>query len=75
MNNALTQYSEESYIFFSIGTYNYAFSAKYVLDIMQLVELEYPESMSDFISGLLEYNNKMIKICDISSILQFDSTN
>ena len=75
MNNALTQYSEESYIFFSIGTYNYAFSAKYVLDIMQLVELEYPESMPDFIAGLLEYNNKMIKIIDIRSILKLEATN
>lgn len=74
MNNALSQYSEESYIFFSIGTYNYAFNAKYVLDIMQLVELEYPESMPDFIVGLLEYNNKMVKIIDIRSILKLEAT-
>ena len=73
MNNAIVDLKEESYIFFSIGTFNYAFSAKYVLDIMQLVELEYPESMPDFITGLLEYNNKIIKIIDIRNILKLEA--
>ncbi len=73
MNNAIADYKEESYIFFSIGTFNYAFSAKYVLDIMQLVELEYPESMPDFIVGLLEYNNQIIKIIDIRNILKLEA--
>lgn len=73
MNNALSNYTEESYIFFSIGSFNYAFSTKYVLDIMQLVELEYPESMPDFIAGLLEYNNRIIKIIDIRNILKLEA--
>ena len=74
MNNQIVNYNEESYIFFSIGTFNYAFNAKYVLDIMQLVELEYPESMPDFITGLLEYNNQIIKIIDIRNILKLNAT-
>lgn len=72
MNNSVVEYKEENYIFFSIGTHNYAFSANYVLDIMQLVELEYPESMPDFISGLLEYNNQIIKIIDLRNILNIE---
>lgn len=71
MNNAIGQI-EQSYIFFSIGTFNYAFDAKYVLDIMQLVELEYPESMPEYIVGLLEHNNQVIKIVDIRNILNLD---
>ncbi len=73
MDNAPVNYKEESYIFFSIGTFNYAFKANYVLDIIQLVELEYPESMPDFITGLLEYNNRIIKIIDIRNILKLEA--
>ena len=70
MNNAVADYSGENYIFFSIGTFNYAFNVKYVLNIMQIVELEYPESMPDYIAGLLKYNNQIIKIIDIRNILK-----
>lgn len=73
MNNSVVDYKEESYIFFSIGTFNYAFSAGDVLDIMQLVELEYPESLPGFIAGLLEYNNHIIKIIDIRKILKLEA--
>ncbi len=73
MNNSPVTVNEESYIFFSIGAYNYAFNSKYVLDIMQLVELEYPESLPDFIVGLLEYNNRIIKIVDIRTILKLST--
>jgi len=74
MNNAVVNFNEENYIFFSIGKYTYAFNIKYVLDIMQLVELEYPESMPEFITGLLEYNNQIIKIIDIRNILKLDTS-
>ncbi len=75
MNNALTEYKEYSYIFFSVGTFNYAFNARYVLAITQLTELEYPESMPDYIAGLFEYNNSIIKIIDLRHILKIEPEN
>ena len=71
MNNLIGQI-EENYIFFSIGSSNYAFDAGYVVDIIQLVELEYPEAMPAYIVGLFEYNNQLIKIVDLRNILKLD---
>lgn len=73
MNNSIDIYNEESYLFFSIGSANYAFKSNCVLTVMQLVELDYPESMPDYIMGLLEYNNSIIKIIDLCKILNLEN--
>lgn len=73
MNNSLIENNEENYIFFSIGTHHYAFKANCVLAVMQLIELEYPESMPNFIAGLLEFNGQMIKVIDLRKVLNLES--
>ena len=73
MNNQVAQYMEESYIFFSVGERNYAFKSNYVYAVMQLVELEYPEHLPEYIAGLLEYNNQIIKVVDLRKILNLES--
>lgn len=73
MNNSIDIYNEESYLFFSIGNANYAFKSNCVLTVMQLVELEYPESMPNYIMGLLEYNNSIIKIVDLCKVLNLEN--
>lgn len=73
MNNSLVDFNEDNYIFFSIGTYGYAFKSNYVLSVMQLVELENPGFMPDFVLGLIEYNNQMIKIIDLRKILNLEA--
>ena len=73
MNNSLLEQKEKNYIFFSINSSNYAFSSNRVAAVMQLVELEYPESMPDYMAGLLEYNNGLIKVIDLRKILSLES--
>lgn len=52
---------------------NYALKSSCVFAVMQLVELEYPESMPDYITGLLEYNGSIIKIADLGKILSLEN--
>ena len=73
INNQVAQYVEESYIFFSVGERNYAFKSNHVFAVMQLVELEYPEHLPEYIAGLLEYNNQIIKVVDLRKILNLES--
>ena len=73
INNPVSEIKEESYIFFSTGERNYAFKSNYVFAVMQLVELEYPEHLPEYIAGLLEYNNQVIKVIDLRKILNLES--
>ncbi len=61
------------YIFVKIGNSSYAFPALHVLEIIKLVELEYPEKMPYFIAGILEYKEKVIHIVDLRSILKIET--
>lgn len=61
------------YIFVKIGETSYAFPAMGVLEIIKLVELEYPERMPSYIAGLLEYKGKIIHIVDLRGILKVDA--
>ncbi len=73
VSNFPIQQNEENYIFFSTGKRYYALEANFVLAVMQLTELEYPEHLPDFIAGLLKYNNQMIKIIDLRKILNLEA--
>ncbi|MCD8024277.1 MAG: chemotaxis protein CheW, partial [Candidatus Gastranaerophilales bacterium] len=75
VNNALVEHGEKTFIFFKVGTSVYGIDIVHVFDIMQLVELEYPESMPDYIAGLLEFNNQIIKIAAIRNILRLETSN
>ena len=48
----------------------YAFDSSCVLEIIKLVELNQPERLPSHILGLLEYNQKIIPIVDIRSVLR-----
>ena len=61
------------YIFVKIGASSYAFPALNVLEIIKLVELEYPEKMPSYIAGILEYKGKVIHIIDLRSILKIEA--
>lgn len=61
------------YIFVKIGNSSYAFPALHVLEIIKLVELEYPEKMPAFIAGILEYKGKVIHIIDLRSVLNIET--
>ncbi len=61
------------YIFVKIGNSSYAFPALNVLEIIKLVELEYPEKMSYFIAGILEYKGQVIHIVDLRSVLKIET--
>lgn len=61
------------YIFVKIGASSYALKALNVLEIIKLVELEYPEKMPAFIAGILEYKGKIINIIDLRSILKIET--
>jgi len=61
------------YIFVKIGNSSYAFPALNVLEIIKLVELEYPEKMPSFIAGILEYKGKVIHIIDLRSVLNIET--
>ncbi len=61
------------YIFVKIGNSSYAFPALNVLEIIKLVELEYPEKMPSYIAGILEYKGKVIHIIDLRTILKIDT--
>ena len=61
------------YIFVKIGNSSYAFPALNVLEIIKLVELEYPEKMPAYIAGILEYRGKVIHIIDLRSILKIEA--
>ena len=69
MNDIVAEQKEKNYIFFSIGSYNYAFDSTKVLSVMQLIELEYPESLPPYVAGLFEYNDKIIKSIDLRKVL------
>ena len=60
------------YIFVKIGNSSYAFPALNVLEIIKLVELEYPEKMPSYIAGILDYKGKIINIIDLRTILKID---
>lgn len=60
------------YIFVKIGNSSYAFPALHVLEIIKLVELEYPEKMPYFVAGILEYKGKVIHIVDLRSVLKIE---
>ena len=61
------------YIFVKIGNSSYAFPALHVLEIIKLVELEYPEKMPAYIAGILEYKGKVIHIMDLRSVLNIET--
>jgi len=63
------------YIFVKIGNSSYAFPALKVLEIIKLVELEYPEKMPSFIAGILEYKGQVIHIIDLRTILKIETKN
>lgn len=60
------------FIFVKIGSSSYAFPALHVLEIIKLVELEYPEKMPYFVAGILEYKGKVIHIVDLRSVLKIE---
>lgn len=60
------------FIFVKIGNSSYAFGALNVLEIIKLVELEYPEKMPSYIAGILEYKGNVIHIIDLRTILKID---
>ena len=60
------------FIFTEIGNTSYAFSALSILEIIKLVELEYPEKMPSYIAGILDYKGKIINIIDLRTILKID---
>ncbi len=62
------------FIFVKIGNSSYAFPALNVLEIIKLVELEYPEKMPSYIAGILEYKGKVIHIIDLRTILKIEAT-
>lgn len=61
------------YIFVKIGEVSYAFPALCILEIIKLVELEYPEKMPAHIAGVLEYQGKIIHIIDLRTILNIET--
>lgn len=61
------------YIFIKTGNASYALPALDVLEIVKLVELEYPEKMPDFVAGLLEYQDKVILVTDLKTILDVET--
>ncbi len=61
------------YIFTEIGHTSYAFNALSILEIIKLVELEYPEKMPSYVAGILEYRGKIIHIIDLRSILNIET--
>ena len=61
------------FIFVKIGEISYAFPALCVLEIIKLVELEYPEKMPAYIAGVLEYQGKIIHIIDLRTIVNIDT--
>ncbi len=75
MNNFPTKSAEDNYIFFTLGGRVYAFKASHILDITLLLELEYPEAMPDYVTGLLRYRNEIIKVVDIRNILKIPLDN
>lgn len=63
------------FIFIKIGDNSYAFPALHALEIIKLVELEYPEKLPSFVAGILEYRNQIINIIDLRSILNIETKN
>lgn len=63
------------FIFTNIGNVSYAFPALNILEILKLVELEYPEKMPSYIAGILEYRGKIIQITDLRTILNIEAKN
>lgn len=61
------------YIFAKIGNSSYAFPSLHVLEVLKLVELEYPEKMPFFVAGILEYKGKVIHIVDLRSVLKIET--
>lgn len=63
------------FIFAKIGNVPYAFPALSILEIIKLVELEYPEKMPTYVAGILEYRGKIIQIIDLRTILNIEEKN
>ena len=61
------------FIFTEIGNTSYAFSALSILEIIKLVELEYPEKMPSYVAGILEYRGRIIHIIDLRTILNIET--
>ena len=61
------------FIFTEIGNTSYAFSALSILEIIKLVELEYPEKMPAYVAGILEYRGRIIHIIDLRTILNIET--
>lgn len=72
-NALVTPHSPERiYTIVNIMDDYYAFDSRNVLEIIKFVELSRPERMPSHIVGLFEYNDKIISIVDIRSILNIE---
>ncbi len=67
--NSIVPTGDKIYTIVTIGQDSYAFDSKNVLEILKFVELSRPEKLPSHIVGLFEYDDKVISIVDIKSIL------
>lgn len=71
MSNLVLQdfQNEDTYLLMGIGDILYAIDSESVLEIIKLVELDFPERLPRHIAGIIEYNSVIINIVDLRSLL------
>lgn len=72
-NNQITKYNEqkeEFYALFEVNNRQFALKSQNVLEIIKLIELEYPNKMPSCFLGLMEYSENPVGVLDLRDILK-----
>lgn len=70
----ITEANENSYLYFNLGGNKYAINTLQVVDIMKLVQLDYPQKLANNVIGLLNYNSFTINVLDLRFYLDVKIT-
>lgn len=69
-NNLIAQKNDKNYTLIEIADKKYALLTKNVLEIIKIVELEYPLEMPPSVLGLIKYEDKPISVVDLREIFK-----